>query len=347
MSPPTARYVGEWARFADWCTATDRTPLPASEEGVLAYLAEEQPAGGTAARWIAAIRAAHARAELADPCRGSVTAWVRRARAGRPTQLEALLAELAGPARRLPTTGWPVGMFGRRDRLAYLLHRLGPLPARALPRLSTDHLVRIEPGALTLCLDGTAMTIRPPLEDPVLCPACAAHRWLWVLDHAAVFARRPLAQRLATATPTDDHLCADVPARGQQQRGPAGWPLFPAIDRWGYLPLPPVPPLSLRTLEETLRTAGRSGRLRREAPVPRRGEEEEERHIELVPVPPPARRPGRTDWHRDGIQARARAQQSLAGVTDRLDALDAAADELAARTHQLLGGITEDPRPLH
>ena len=41
--------------------------------------------------------------------------------------------------RRFPTTGWPAGLFGRRDRLLLVLHAQG-LPPRALTSLTSQQL---------------------------------------------------------------------------------------------------------------------------------------------------------------------------------------------------------------
>lgn len=123
-----ADYRLEWARFADWCESAGREPLPATESTVLAYLAEESSTSGTAVRWVAAIRARHRVAGVPDPRLGTVKALLRTARKGGGTDADAMLNEAGQRVLPIAQLGWPNGVFGRRDRLAFLLHRLGPCP---------------------------------------------------------------------------------------------------------------------------------------------------------------------------------------------------------------------------
>ena len=223
MVEPVATYRREWARFVDWCHASGLQALPASTVDVLAYLNAEQPTGGTAARWIAGIRAAHHESEQPNPCRGPVTAWVRKRRNPGTTLVDER-EQIHKVVQALPVTGWPTGIFGRRDRLAFLLHRIGGIPIRVIAGLRTDQ-VRLQPQRLRITLDDGDITIDTGSGDPNLCLACAAVRWRWVLAHGPSYTSRDLAARISGEIPLAGHVC-DV--SDDQPVGPPGWPLFPA-----------------------------------------------------------------------------------------------------------------------
>lgn len=334
-----ADYRLEWARFADWCAATDQTALPASPQTVAAYLTEEQPARGTAARWIAAIRHQHHRARLPDPCHGPVTRWARRARNGQPTNPEAIYHELAEPVQMVQITGWPAGLFGRRDRLAYLLHHLGPVPANTLTNLQAGQVQVTAPGTVTVTgANPTDLAIESPPgpQGPDLCVACAVARWTWALHQAAVFADRTMAETIAAQPPEPEHICHRISAR--QPAGPPDWPLFPAIDLWGNLPTPPVPAISVTGMESLLRAVARGQTNRQTIPI--RPPAPQAQPPEPAPIPaPPQLHIG--DW-RDGVAARARAREALADIDDELDAVSTTADEVTTRIQQLLDSTDSD-----
>lgn len=331
-----AGYAREWARFTDWCTATGRTALPATSETVLAYLHDEQPTGGTAARWVAAIRAAH-QPTGTDPCAGPVAAWVRSARGGRPVRAPAP-DTLTRVLRGVPTTGWPVGVFGRRDRLVYLLHRAGGLPVRTLVALRVADLSVPAPGCVQVPTGGAGtLTVQVPGADPMACPACAAVSWLDVLAHETAHGWRALAAHLTGAQADPDHVC-DQRAYDPSP-GLGAWPVFPAVNRWGHLPAAPVPAMSTRALAEVLRRVQRGVSTHATVPLrpPQADSMTESADLSPVDVPPVTATPvSSTTWHRDGISARARARASLDDVTGRLDDLLAGIDEWEARVEQVM-----------
>lgn len=329
-----AGYQSEQIRFAGWCAATGRQALPAGPLDVLAYLEAEQPTGGTAARWVAGIRSAHLAAGLADPCAGPPAAWVRRAR--NPATRHALPAGVvAGLASRIPVAGWPAGLFGRRNRLALVLHHLGALPARRLVTLRATDIAVVAPATVTVTTADRQVPVTSPYSAHAACPACAALRWGWVLRQAADFNRPAIVRRLRRPSPAPDiHVCDAVTSVGELP-GPAAWPLFPAADRWGHFPAPRVPAMSLRAMEGILRDAtdgrGVYRRLPERAPVPPPRTD--------PPPPPPPVAVNRT-WFQDGVAARARERRALREVADKLDQLDRAAERLEAASRQLLDQAT-------
>jgi len=141
-------------RFADWCAANRVASLPAAPATVLAYLEAEQPGGRTAARRAAAIRAAHEAAGLPDPCGGPAAAWVRRRRSGAAAAEGEGNEQLGRLAGRLPAAGWPGGLPGRRDRLAFLLSELGSIPAVRLVGLPAAAVTVTGPGSVQVKHDG-------------------------------------------------------------------------------------------------------------------------------------------------------------------------------------------------
>lgn len=325
---------GEMTRFADWCAAGGVPSLPAAPATVLAYLEAEQPGGRTAARWVAGIRAAHEAAGLSDPCGGSVARWVRmRRRAGGAPDGERgrHLALLAG---RLPEAGWPAGVFGRRDRLAFLLSELGAIPAATLVRLPAAAVTVTGPGAVQVEHDRRVMTVLAlPGGGPQACPACAALRWEWVLRLSGKFDRRRIAGVLARMVPEQGHLCGRC--GGDAGEWPGRWPLFPPCDRWGYFPAPPVPAMSVRAMEGTLRAARAGTAAYREMPPPQRRADPAD-IPQPAPLPVPEPPPADPRWREAGLAARAAGRDALASVDALLDELDARAARAAERARQLL-----------
>ena len=303
---------------------------------MLSYLQAEQPAGRTAASWTAAIRSAHAAAGLPDPCGGTAAAWVRaRRRPARPAAGERA-RQMDWLAARLPESGWPAGIFGRRDRLAFLLSELGALPAATLVRLPATAVTVTGPGALQVEQDGRVMAVLAvPGGGPAACPACAALRWAWVLGRAATFDRRRIEAALSRPPAGPAHAC-EQPGGGEGE-WPDQWPLFPPCDRWGAFPAPPAPPMSLRAMEGALRAARAGTATYREQPPPRRRRDPEDlppAPILAVPEPPP----GTPGWHKAGVAARAADLRSLEALDALLDELDARAAAAADHARGIIDG---------
>lgn len=102
---------GHWQLFVDWCTAVDAAPLPAATPTVARFLDfEPELSKATLRRRVSAINTAHRTAGYAPP--GTVTA-IRTLLSARDRHA-ATVFEVIG---RLPVSGWPTGLFGRRDAL--------------------------------------------------------------------------------------------------------------------------------------------------------------------------------------------------------------------------------------
>ncbi|WP_040712766.1 hypothetical protein [Nocardia takedensis] len=103
---------------------------------------------------------------LLNPARGP-----RRARAA--DRVHALL-----PA--LPTSGWPAGLFGRRDAVLLTLAAAG-LPFTRIAALRQGD-VRIDDDAVTI--GHQPQLVLPATGDPHRCPVTIVRRWAAVLIHA-------------------------------------------------------------------------------------------------------------------------------------------------------------------
>src|SRR5258708_34996893 len=108
-----------WALFADWCAATGRVALPAQPETLAEFLADHPAQLGTHRRRVTAINSAHRQRGLSEPGRAHA---VHAALATRRYQrLQAVADALDEAIGQLPVSGWPHGLFGRRDALVLTL----------------------------------------------------------------------------------------------------------------------------------------------------------------------------------------------------------------------------------
>lgn len=332
---PLPAESGLVARFVQWRAAAGRAGPEVTQDDVLAYLESAQPSGRTAARWVAAISAACRAAGYPDPCTGPVRAWVRRR--GNPGTRHALPpSDVAALAARIPVTGWPAGLRGRRDRLAFVLHQLAAIPAAALAALPASALSVPRARAVDVELPGGTVPVPSPDDTPAACPACAAVLWSRVLHHAAD-RHRPALERLLRSQPPEPgvHACTSKPEPWHDD-----WPLFPAIDQWGHFALSPVPPMSLRSMKSLLHDAAAGcGRYReapaRRPPAPRRSRP-------AVPDPsPPAPAPD-PDWYRKGVAAKTRGQRIMRDAGGRLDEFYSAVEMLEEQSRRILEQATGD-----
>jgi hypothetical protein len=108
-----------------------------------------------------------------------VTIWARRARNGNSPSPGDLAEGLVVQALWvLPTTDWPTGAFGRRDRLAFLVHQRAAIPVHALVELQGGDVTVIG-ATVTVNTGKTSVPLAESLEDsagPGLCVACAVLR---------------------------------------------------------------------------------------------------------------------------------------------------------------------------
>lgn len=329
MPPARAR-----DRFAAFCGRTGRSAMPADSMTIVAWLESERPAGRAAARWTADIRAAHLSMGYDDPCAGQVAAWVRRAR--NPATRSALPpGEVASLASLIPVAGWPGGLHGRRDRLAFILHQLGAIPARVLVTLRAADIAVTGHAAVTVML-GSPVTLEGPAGYPAACPACAAVRWAWVLRRAADLNRPAITHGLRRPPPGPSaHVCVPMEAAG-----PSAWPLFPGADQWGHFALPPVPAVSVRAMEGILRATADGRGAYRDRPARRGAAPPAVRDPSAAPVPAP--QPANAEWYREGLAARARDRRMLQEASSRLGELDAAAAELEGISRRILEQVTDN-----
>ncbi len=335
LSPATrAGYASDWALFTDWCTAADQQPLPASAATVLLFLAENPAAVRTSARRVTAIAHLHRRYGYPSPTeQPEVKQWLRMA-AGLsaepapavPTEkIEALL-------RQIPITGWPAGLFGRRDRMLLITRYTAQLTRPQLAGFTTEHL-SVDPEKLTLTLDTDAVTL-PATAEPATCPGCAWILWrrmLHLLAHHA--SARLLSDTLRRTVPlakSDGHRCATAKNRTFSRP----MPIFLPLDRWGAAAVPPAP-ISTRSMSTLT-----SGHLTGWAPThPDLYAAAEETALEEGTPAPPAPAPtdpqAAAERYLQGLEQRRRDVADLADVRDILDDVDHAAANLDARIKDL------------
>ena len=110
-----ASHRGDWRLFTEWCLAFDARALPASPAAIARFLDfEPGRSRATLRRRVTAINSAHRIAGHTPS--GTVTA-VRALLSERDRHAEAARQVIA----RLPVSGWPIGLFGRRDALLLML----------------------------------------------------------------------------------------------------------------------------------------------------------------------------------------------------------------------------------
>ncbi|TKV57043.1 hypothetical protein FDO65_19720 [Nakamurella flava] len=329
--PP--RYAQSWALFADWCAAAGRSALPADPATVLTFLQACPAAVPTQRRRVVAIDHHHVAAGQAPPGDDDdVRAAVGRP-PGEPPWVAPDRAGVDAALRTLPSHGFTRGLFGRRDRALLVLAAVAGLPYRTIAG-STAADLHHEPGTGTVAVAiGRRRRVIVPVENALLCPACALTRW--AETHAVLtrqIATRALAAHLravAPVTDTDDHHCRRPVSFAV---GPV--PLFPPIDQWGHVAFPQTP-LSPHAVSRQTRTllAGDVSE-HRDVPVVT---------VEEQSVPPTAPEPAAPTYgraERDEAWNRRRADlHRLSGVADELDEVERRAAELNRRVEELLGQL--------
>ncbi|EME56252.1 hypothetical protein G352_22226 [Rhodococcus ruber BKS 20-38] len=307
-----ARYRHDWALFADWCTATDQPSIPTSPEALALFLREHPAAPATQRRRVSAINTVHTRHGYPPPGRSETVR--RRLDTARAARLDRLAPLLLRRAAELPTTGWPGGLFGRRDALLLVLAATG-MPFAQLARLHRGDIV-VDAGALVVTTaDGERF--RLPLESGSGESAAVGvyHRWAEVLAFLDAYPNTDLlAQHLTDPGQVDQVALTDRQARH---------PLLSPIDRWGHLPL--APQLMTDQSIATLVRDHLAGRVRARTPLPLRKQPDRdedptgqiEAEVELDP-----------HYYERGVAARRSARDSLDGLTDVFDEIESRADAL-------------------
>ncbi|WP_288336635.1 hypothetical protein [uncultured Gordonia sp.] len=328
-----ATYRSEWALFADWCAAFDLDTLPTSPITVARFLAEENPHASRRVRRrrVSAINTVHRAAGVAPP--GTSTA-VRRLLSTRDRHSELAAARL----RELPVTGWPAGLFGRRDALVLWLVCVAGVPAAAIAGLRCADLTLSTPDTVLI---GAGHHVEIPVDpaDPFgLLPVWT--RWMRVRN---LMARYPgttaLVSPLTTARPVDPH-CPPSLVPPPSPVNPAA-ALIPALDQWGHqqaLPGHDTQGLSGSAVTALI-TAHLRGHIRghrsRDAWVAHvldrtRTPDDETAEPDLEATSP------LPDRHLAGIAARRQAISDFDSIDETFDLIDRRTTELLARTERLL-----------
>ncbi|SUF09223.1 integrase [Rhodococcus gordoniae] len=312
------RYRHDWALFADWCTAADRSPIPAGPETLALFLHEHPAAVATQRRRLSAINAVHTDHGYPAPGR---TETVRRhldtTRAERFDRLSRLLLQTAA---ELPTTGWTSGLFGRRDALLLVLAATG---------MSFTDITRLRRRDIRLDGDILVVTTRagerfrlPPDPETGDNPAVELYR-RWA-EIQAFLDQYPGTHLLRHHLTDPIEIIVD-PLDVEQARQP----LLCPIDRWGHLPYAqPMTPQSVSVLVR----AHLSGRapVRRALPVPQRDDVDTwvEPEIELD-----------SGYYERGTAARSRDHEALEDLTDMFDEIEARTDALFQDLMGVLEGL--------
>ena len=317
------RYRHDWALFADWCTATDHRPIPATPEALALFLHEHPAAPTTQRRRVSAINTVHTRRGQPAPGRSeTVRRRLDTARAARLDRLATLLLRMAG---ELPTTGWPSGLFGRRDALLLTLAATG-MPFAQLARLRRGD-VTVDAGTLVATTEGGERFCLAPESGSGESAAVAVYRrWAEIQAFLDAYPNTDLlAQHLTDPVEVEQGALTDRQARQ---------PLLSPIDRWGHLPLMPQP-MTAQSIASIVRDH-LSGRVPARTPLPlrKRGQWDDtpvvplETEIDLDP-----------HYYEHGVAARRSAHDNLDGLTDVFDEIEARADALLEELLTVLDGL--------
>ncbi|WP_254704843.1 hypothetical protein [Rhodococcus pyridinivorans] len=313
-----SRYRHDWALFADWCAAADRSPIPASPATLAMFLHEHPAAVATQRRRLSAINAVHTGHGYPAPGR---TETVRRhldtTRASRLDRLGRLLVQRAA---ELPITGWPSGLFGRRDALLLVLAATG-MTFVDITRLRRRDL-RLDGNTLVVTTQsGERFRLGPDPETGDNPAAAMYRRWAEIQAFLDLYPGTHLLRHHLT----DPTAIISDPLDAEQARQP----LLCPIDRWGHLPhAQTMTPQSVSALVR----AHLSGRVpvRKVLPVPPQDDVDAwvEPEIDLD-----------AGYYDRGTTARRRDHQTLEDLTDVFDEIEARTDALLEDLMGVLEGL--------
>lgn len=348
-----ARYRYDWQLFDDWCTAVDLSVLPADPVTIALYLDEHPAAPATHRRRVTAINSVHTRSGYPAPG----TAHALQERLTRRKQPRPDMRDAADEViRRLPTAGWPGGLFGRRDALLLTLaSRIGlsPTPIGRLTRADITfdgHALHLPGHGITVVHDPDAS----PRTDPV----AVYLRWARL---QAYIDRNPsnrwVAESLTAATPvTEDTVTGLQLLPAIRDNGP----LLPSFDKWGHASMGRFG-LSRRAITRILTT-----HLSGATPVraPRQVQFYDDGWTEVVEEvvealagtdgaavdgdaaelagPPDLSSEEIAARYEAGLAARRGTAEAMADLQPSFDDLDDRTDELLARIQSLLETVGED-----
>ena len=186
------RYVHDWALFTDWCDVCEHRALPAHPTVVAEFLADHPAAAGTQRRRVTAINAVHTTNSLPAPGRAeTIRQLLNETRAERMERVRSVAWQRIP---QIPTTGWPDGLFGRRDALILTLV-VGGLGFEDIAGLRRTDLTA-DDAALVVRVGERWIRIPDGSDGPV--SAVAMHRrWVEVLGFLDRYpSTQLLAQRL-------------------------------------------------------------------------------------------------------------------------------------------------------
>ncbi|HLT12292.1 MAG TPA: hypothetical protein VK028_16050 [Micromonosporaceae bacterium] len=233
-----ARYRHDWALFADWCAAADHHPIPAAPETLALFLHEHPAAVATQRRRLSAINAVHTRHGYPAPGR---TETVRRhLDAARAQRLDRLGRLLLQRAVELPTTGWPSGLFGRRDALLLVLAATG-MSFADITRLRRRDIRHDGIILVATTRAGERFRLAPDPETEDNPAADIYRRWAEIQAFLDLYPGTHMLRHHLT----DPVEIITDPLDAEQARQP----LLCPIDRWGHLPhAQPMTPQSVSML---------------------------------------------------------------------------------------------------
>ncbi|WP_245814099.1 hypothetical protein [Rhodococcus marinonascens] len=305
-----------WRLFADWCAAADLPDLPADPVTVAMFVAEHPAAPLTQRRRVSAINTAHRCTGLPQPGHNeTIRGLLNSARTARRNRIAAAAAERVP---RLPTTGWPAGIFGRRDGL--LLTLAAELSFEQIARLRRDEITS-DGNQLVVAAAGEELRVVLPLVDA----ASVYRNWLEILGFLD---SHPGTSLLGQYLDRGSNLGRYV-GRAQQDQSP----LLTPIDRWGHTPYAPTA-LTAQSVAALVR-AHLTGRASTHPPTRRRVPPTPEQPP-CPPVPDIVLDPG---YYERGLRARHGAHTGLHDVTDLLDDVEERTERLLAELLDVLGDL--------
>ncbi|MGU3586390.1 hypothetical protein ACLBYD_24875 [Rhodococcus sp. C26F] len=313
-----ARYRHDWMLFADWCTAADHRPIPATPDTLALFLHEHPATVATQRRRLSAINAVHTGHGYPAPGR---TETVRRhldaARASRLDRLGRLLVQRAA---ELPITGWPSGLFGRRDALLLVLAATG-MTFVDITRLRRRDL-RLDGNTLVVTTQsGERFRLGPDSETGDNPAAAMYRRWAEIQAFLDLYPGTHLLRHHLT-DPTA--IISDLLDAEQARQ-----PLLCPIDRWGHLPH--GQPMTAQSVSALVR-AHLSGQvpIRRALPVLPQDDTGAPVEADIILDP---------GYYDRGTTARHRDIEALEDLNDVFDEIEARTDALLENLVGVLEGL--------
>lgn len=315
-----------WALFCDWCTATGRASLPAAPTTLAEFLDHHPAADATQRRRVAAVNAAHRSRGMAEPGRSvPIRLALAERRRERLTEIRVGAASIIDG---IPSTGWPYGLFGRRDALIVTLVSAG-LTYREISTLRRGDINVTGPDLVVSGLHRVTPNMLGSHGESG--PVAVYQRWAQIqsmLDRSA---------SIAVLREFLEHDPAPLlAATGTVTATQAGEPLVVRIDRWGYTPWMPEP-LTVQSLSAltrahlTGRPAGHRPRvLWSENVIDRDVLHDEELHHPRVVLD--------NAYYERGIRARRDAHTRLSDLDDRFDDISDRVDDLLRSLVDILDG---------